>query len=68
MKKVFRRLLILFLMSTLTGCFYWVRAYQTYLQMDDFDQHFTITAANEFTLGFNDPKPYNEDFIALSKF
>ncbi len=67
MKKICRRLLILFLMSTLTGCFYWVRAYQTYLQMDDFDRNFTITVANEFQLGFKEPKLYNDDFISLSK-
>jgi len=54
-------------MSSLTGCFYWVRAYQTYLQMDDFDQHFTIVAENEFQLLFNDPILYNNDFISLSK-
>ncbi len=54
-------------MSTLTGCFYWIRAYQTYLQMDDFDQHFSITAINEFNLFFKDPILYNDDFISLSK-
>jgi len=44
-----------------------MRAYQTYLQMDDFDQHFTIVAENEFQLFFNDPILYNNDFISLSK-
>jgi len=67
MVKFWRKAIIIVLMSTLTGCFYWVRAYQTYLQMDDFDQNFTITAGNEFQLKFNSPKLYNSDFISLSK-
>jgi len=67
MVKFWRWFVILFLVSTLTGCFYWVRAYQTYLQMDDFDQHFSITAADEFTVSFREPILYNEDFISLSK-
>jgi predicted phage tail protein len=54
-------------MSTLTGCFYWIRAYQTYLQMDDFDQNFSITAVDEFEVFFKDPILYNDDFISLSK-
>jgi len=67
MAKFGRWFLILFLISTLTGCFYWLRAYQTYLQMDDFDQHFAITAADEFNISFKDPILYNEDFVSLSK-
>jgi predicted phage tail protein len=54
-------------MSTLTGCFYWIRAYQTYLQMDNFDQNFSITADKEFEVFFKDPILYNDDFISLSK-
>ncbi len=65
--KFLRWFLILSFMSSLTGCFYWMRAYQTYLQMGDFDQHFTITAGNEFQLHFKDPVLYSDDFIALSK-
>ncbi len=65
--KFLRWFLILSFISSLTGCFYWMRAYQTYLQMDDFDQHFTITAGNEFQLIFKDPILYNDDFISLSK-
>lgn len=67
MIKFWRWFLILFLMSTLTGCFYWIRAYKTYQQMDDFDQHFSITADNEFKLFFKDPILYDKDFISLSK-
>ena len=67
MIRFWRRILIICLISSLTGCFYWVRAYQTYLQMDEFDKHFTITAGNEFQLNFNDPKLYNDDFVSLSK-
>lgn len=54
-------------MTTMTGCFYWMRAYQTYLQMDDFDQHFSITADEEFKISFDDPILYSDDFISLSK-
>lgn len=67
MLKIWRWFFILFLVSTLTGCFYWVRAYQTYLQMDDFDHHFAITAADEFKILFIEPILYNEDFVSLSK-
>jgi len=44
-----------------------VRAYQTYVQMGEFDQHFSITAADEFKVFFNDPILYSDDFISLSK-
>ncbi len=67
MLKVVRRFLLLILMLSLSGCFYWVRAYQTYLQMDDFDQNFYITANNNFNILFRQPKLYNQDFISLSK-
>lgn len=67
MFKSMRWLLILVLLSLLTGCFSWVRAYQTYLQMNDFDKHFDIAASDEFKLTFRDPKLFNDDFIFLSK-
>ncbi len=67
MIKIWRWILILFLISTLTGCFYWIRAYQTYLQMDDFDQHFSILAMDKFELFFKDPILYSDDLISLSK-
>lgn len=62
-----RWLFLLFLISVLTGCFDWIRVYQTYLQMDEFDQHFVVTVADEFSVHFKDPILYSADFISLSK-
>ena len=67
MVKFFRWFGMLFLISTLTGCFYWLRAYQTYRQMDEFDRHFVITVADEFNLFFKDPVLYSDDIISLSQ-
>ncbi len=67
MTKFFRWFLLLFLISTLTGCFYWIRAYQTYLQMDDFDKNFSISVTDEFSVNFKDPLLYSDDFISLAK-
>lgn len=67
MIQLLRWFLLLLLVSTLSGCFYWVRAYQTYLQMDEFDQNFEISIADEFNVHFKDPILYNHDFISLSK-
>lgn len=51
----------------LTGCFSWVRAYQTYQQMDEFDENFAITLSDEFTIHFKHPILYSDDFTSLSK-
>ncbi|QWF71868.1 hypothetical protein KEF85_05250 [Methylomonas paludis] len=64
----YSRLLFIFgLLSTMTGCLYWMRAYQTYLQMDEFDRYFAIYAAEDFTVHFKDPKLLSEDFVSLAK-
>jgi len=55
------------LAASLTGCMYWLRAYQTYLQMSEFDRYFRVSVTDQFTLQFNDPKMYSQDFIALAK-
>ncbi len=67
MIKLVRWVCLLLLLSMLTGCFYWVRAYRIYLQMGEFDQHFSITASDEFSVYFKDPILYSDDFISLSK-
>ena len=67
MIRFFRWFLLLCLLSTLTGCFYWIRAYQTYLQMEEFDQNFAITVEDDFSVLFKDPILYSNDFISLSK-
>jgi hypothetical protein len=64
-----RLLGLLLVVLSLSGCMYWVRAYQTYLQMDDFDKHFSfsVTEAGDFTLNFKEPILFSEDFVSLSK-
>lgn len=64
----FIRFVFLFiLLSSMTGCLYWVRAYRTYLQMDEFDEHFAITVKDDFTVHFKDPILYSDDFVSLAK-
>lgn len=65
--RILRLLLIVCLLSTMTGCVYWWRAYRTYLQMDEFDKHFAISVEDSFTVHFKDPILYNEDFVSLAK-
>ena len=67
MVTFFRWFYLLLLLSTLTGCFDWIRAYRTYLQMDEFDQNFAITVADEFNVYFKDPILYSDDLISLSR-
>lgn len=62
-----RWLLILSLLISLTGCFYWWRVYQTYLQLRDFDKHFSIRVAEDFTVYFKQPALLTEDFVNLAK-
>ncbi|WP_031435715.1 hypothetical protein [Methylomarinum vadi] len=65
--KLFRLLLLFSLLSTMTGCFYWWRAYQTYLQMDEFDEHFAISVEDSFIVHFKDPILLSDDFVSLAK-
>ncbi|MEI6707366.1 MAG: hypothetical protein WCK96_09560 [Methylococcales bacterium] len=60
---------LLIIVLSLSGCMYWVRAYQTYLQMSNFDSHFSfsVTEAGDFTLHFKEPILFSEDFVSLSK-
>jgi hypothetical protein len=66
-KQSLRIIFLLALTSSLSGCIYWIRAYQVYLQMNEFDRHFSVTAGDEFTLHFKDPILYSNDFVSLSK-
>jgi len=66
-KRTLRMFFLLVLVSSLSGCMYWIRAYQVYLQMDEFDRHFSVAAGDEFTLRFKDPILYSKDFVSLSK-
>ncbi len=66
-KRSLRIVFLLALTGSLSGCMYWIRAYQVYLQMDEFDRHFSVVANDEFTLRFKEPILYNKDFVSLSK-
>lgn len=46
---------------------HWIRAYQTYLQMSDFDRYFSVSSNDNFTLHFNEPILYSKDFVALAR-
>lgn len=58
---------ICILASTLTGCAYWWRAYQTYRQMGEFDKYFNIVVTDDFTLRFKQPVMLSEDFVSLAR-
>ena len=66
-KRSLRIVFLLTLTSLLSGCMYWIRAYQVYLQMSEFDRHFSVVTGDEFTLRFKDPILYSKDFVSLSK-
>ncbi|MGZ8144819.1 MAG: hypothetical protein ACXWTH_07740 [Methylosarcina sp.] len=66
-KQALRVIGLLVLASTLTGCIYWIRAYQTYLQMDEFDRYFKVVVKDDFTLLFKEPILYSDDFVSLAR-
>ncbi len=66
-KRVLQVICLLILSGSLSGCIYWIRAYQTYLQMDDFDRYFNTVTTDEFTLQFKEPILYSKDFVSLSR-
>ena len=66
-KRVLRVICLLVLAGSLSGCIYWIRAYQTYLQMGEFDRYFKTVSSDEFTLQFKEPILYSKDFVSLSK-
>lgn len=67
MIRLVRGILLLSLLISLTGCFYWWRAYQTYLQMGKFDEHFLISVTEDFTVHFKHPVLLSEDLVRLAK-
>jgi len=66
-RPTFRIASVLLLSLSLTGCIYWWRAYQTYVQMSEFDRYFKVAAADDFTLLFKEPVMYSGDFVSLAK-
>lgn len=67
MNSLVRLLIIGSLMISLTGCFYWWRAYQTYLQMGEFDDNFSISITEDFSVRFKQPILLGDDIITLAK-
>ncbi len=70
MKKsrgILRCLVLLVFIGSLTGCLYWVRAFQTYLQLKEFDQHFVVDDYKKFVVHFNQPILYSDDLVSLAK-
>jgi hypothetical protein len=65
--KTIRIICLVIFATTLTGCAYWWRAYQTYQQMGEFDKYFTVVAADDFTLNFKEPIMLSEDFVSLAR-
>lgn len=67
LNRYVRLLLLAGLLVTQTGCLEWLHAYQTYLQMEEFDRYFTVTANDDFTVHFKQPRLVSDDFVALAK-
>ncbi|MCK5729002.1 MAG: hypothetical protein KAH08_07235 [Methylococcales bacterium] len=65
--RFFRLIMILCLAGSLTGCLHWMRAFQTFLQLSDFDKNFVINDHKSFEVYFNHPVLLSQDFILLSK-
>jgi hypothetical protein len=66
-KRASRTFCLLVMAFSLSGCIYWIRAYQTYLQMKEFDRYFDTVTTDEFTLRFHKPILYSKDFVSLSR-
>ena len=64
--KLSRLLFLALAVLSLSGCLYWLRAFQVYQQLDEFDKHFEIAVADDFKLRFKHPVMYSEDFVSLS--
>lgn len=66
-KRYIRLLLMATVLVTQTGCLEWLHAYQTYLQMEEFDRYFVVSANDDFTVHFKQPRLFSDDFVALAK-
>jgi len=64
--KYYRLVTILLLAGLISGCVYW-RLLQTKLQLNEFDQYFSVIAADDFTWHFKQPLIYSDDFTFLAK-
>ncbi|MDT8407699.1 MAG: hypothetical protein RQ715_10655 [Methylococcales bacterium] len=61
-----RWLILLSLSLVLTGCLYWLRAYDIYTQLEQFDVHFVTRTDTDFTLEFKKPVLFSQDLVSLS--
>ena len=62
-----RIICLLTVVCSLSACVYWMRAYQVYLQMSEFDRYFDVAVSDDFSLNFKKPIMISEDFVSLSK-
>lgn len=67
LQRSLRLFTVLIIACSLTACAYWLRAYQVYLQMGEFDHYFDVSVGDEFRLNFQKPIMLSEDFVSLSK-
>lgn len=65
--RYFRLLFLFILLVSQVGCVEWLHAYQTYLQMKEFDRYFAVAAKDDFTVHFKEPRLFSKDFVALAK-
>ena len=65
-RRLLPLLCLIVMACSLSGCLYWLRAYQTYQQLDEFDKYFAIAVSDDFTLSFKAPIMYSGDFVSLS--
>jgi hypothetical protein len=65
-RYLIRMVVIVLLSALLSGCVYW-RLLQTKLQLNDFDQYFSLNVADDLTWHFKQPLLYSDDFIYLAK-
>ena len=66
-QRLLRLLLIFSFLISMTGCIEWLHALQTYWQIREFDQYFTTSAKEDFTVHFKQPKLLTDDFVALAR-
>jgi hypothetical protein len=64
--KFCRLVTILLLIGLISGCVYW-RLLQIKIQLNEFDQYFSVIVADDFTWHFKQPLVYSDDFTFLSK-
>ena len=62
-----RFICLVLVVCSLSACVYWMRAYQVYLQMSEFDRYFDVVVGEDFSLQFKKPVMLSEDFVSLSR-